>query len=275
MIRGFALAGLAVVFCGAVFGQAGATQLSATPVSFEVADVRVNQGGGAAPSGKFLPGGRLDLRELTLKQIIGIAYDVDEDMVSGGPNWLDSDHFDVVAKADPKSSRENLRLMLQTLLADQFKLVVQQTEKVVPVYALVVRKGGPKLQATTSDDSAKRVCRRENPDEPNRLGIHLACSKVTMAEFAVELANRGKSYFDVPIVDMTELKGAYDLKLLWTPKRALEGQKAEDGTVISEPAGGLSIFDALQAQLGLKLEARKIPMPMIVVDRVQRLSDDR
>jgi uncharacterized protein (TIGR03435 family) len=103
------------------------------------------------------------------------------------------------------------------------------------------------------------------------MGIRVACTRITMAELAEQVANRAGAYVDLPVVDLTGIEGAYDLKLLWTPKAALEGRKAPDGTVITEPAGGLSIFDALQAQLGLRLEQRKHPMPLIVVDRVERV----
>lgn len=96
-----------------------------------------------------------------------------------------------------------------------------------------------------------------------------------MADLAEELPNRAGAYIDLPMVEFTDLKGAYDFKLVWTPKAALEGRKATDGTVVTERAGGLSVFDPLQAQLGLKLERRKLPMPLIVVDRVERVPTDR
>jgi len=266
MIRTVTVAGLAALWCGAVFGQP-----AATPLSFEVADVQVSKPGGPEPSGNFLPGGRVELHKVTMKEMIAAAYKVEDDMVAGGPDWLSADHFDIVAKANPKSTENDLRAMLQTLLVERFKLAVHQDKKVVQVYALVVGKGGPKLQESAADDSVKTGCKRDNPNEPNRLGIRIACTKMTMADFAEELPNRAAAYIDLPIVDLTELKGAYDFKLVWTPKAALEGRKAPDGTVITEPAGGLSIFDALQTQLGLKLEQRKHPMPVIVVDRVERV----
>jgi uncharacterized protein (TIGR03435 family) len=264
----FGIAGLAVLASRAVFCQ------TATPPSFEVADIRVNQDAGEEPSGRFLPGGRLELRRFSLKEIISTAYNVEDDRVEGGPSWLASDRFDVIAKAAGKPSKDDLYLMLQGLLAERFKLVVRHESKVVPVFALIVKKGGPKFRETTAPESATRVCKRENPDEPNRLGVRVGCSKVTMPEFVIELSNRGKSYIDKPIVDLTGLKGAYDFTITWTPKAALDGRKAADGTVISEPEGGLSLFAALQTQLGLALEERKQPMPLIVVESVQRRPTD-
>jgi uncharacterized protein (TIGR03435 family) len=270
MIRTIAIPLCGALFCSAAFGQA-----AAPPLSFEVADIQVSKAGGPEPSAQFLPGGRVDLRRITLKEMVAAAYKVDDDMVAGGPNWLGSDQFDVVAKAEPKSSDDQLRLMLQNMLAARFKLVVHQDKKVVPVYALVVGKGGPKLRESEAGDSVQKGCKRENPNEPNRLGIRIACTRMTMADLAEELPNRAGAYIDLPMVDLTRLKGAYEFKLVWTPKAALEGRKAADGTVITEPAGGLSVFDALQAQLGLKLEQRKIPMPLIVIDRVERVPTDR
>lgn len=240
-------------------------------LSFDVADVQIAKDATQGPSGDFLPGGRVQLRNVTMKQMITAAYKLQQDMVEEGPAWLDSDRFDIVAKADPKSSIDTLRLMLQTLLAERFKLAVHPDKKVAPVYALVMGKGGPKLTQSASGDAAKKDCQRHGTPAGS---IEMACTGLTMADLAERLPDAAPAYVDLPVVDLTGLKGAYDLKLSWTGRAALEGKKKDDDGNPIPPAGGLSMFDALQAQLGLKLESRKYPMPAIVVDHVERTPTD-
>jgi uncharacterized protein (TIGR03435 family) len=110
---------------------------------FEVADVKASNGMRDAGKIQFLPGGRIDLPNVTVKSLIMLAYDLQEDMIAGGPGWIDSDHFDIVAKAPPDTPRDTLRLMLQPLLAERFKLAIHREDKPMPVYAMVVGKDGP------------------------------------------------------------------------------------------------------------------------------------
>src|SRR5580704_1936669 len=124
----------------AAFGQ------SQTPPSFEVADVKVNKSGEARMAVDFLPGGKLSMRNVPMKVMIVMAYHVRPDAVTGGPGWLESDRFDVVAKALQTTSPDELRLMQRTLLAERFKLAIHTDQKILPAYALVLGKTAPKLE---------------------------------------------------------------------------------------------------------------------------------
>jgi len=165
--------------------------------------------------------------------------------------------------------------MLQTLLAERFKLVIHHDQKAVPVYALLVGKGGPKLKPSAPHDAGKKDCQRQGVVGGVPGMLQVTSTRMTMADLAELLPDTAPAYVDLPVVDLTELKGSYDFKLNWTGRAALEGRRRDaDGNIITEPAGGLSMFDALQAQLGLKLESRKHPMPVIVVDHVERIPTD-
>jgi len=267
MIRTFAAAGLAIFLSGAAFSQ------SAAKLSFDAADIQVSKAPDQGPSADFKPGGRAELRNASLKKMIFEAYGVPENMVIGGPSWLDSDHFDIVAKADPKSTIPELLRMLQTLLVERFKLKIHWDRKVVPVYALVVGKGGPKLKESAAGDG-KRNCQRRAVAGATPGWAELTCTNMTMADLAELLPETAPAYVDLPAVDLTGLKGAYDLKLTWTGRYFLEGTKRDDQGNLLPAAGGFSIFDELQKDLGLKLEQRKLPRPTVVVDSVERTPTD-
>jgi uncharacterized protein (TIGR03435 family) len=222
--------------------------------------VRVNNSGQAGMQGTILPGGQLSVRNMPLKDLIAQAYQAGD--VTGGPSWLDSDRFDILAKAAPSTSEDTLRLMLQTLLAERFKLAIHREQKVMPVYALVAAKGGFKLQAAA--DSGQPKCGRGPGAESLN---HLVCTNFTMADLTAWLPTRiAPSAIDKPVVDLTGLKGAYDIQLDWDPQTMGRNAAADIAT-------GATVFDALEKQLGLKLEERRQPMPIIVIDHVERIKD--
>jgi uncharacterized protein (TIGR03435 family) len=240
MIRAFAFA--ALLSC-ATFGQ-----------TFEVASVKKNTSG-ERPSadGK---GDRLNIYNLPLKFIVAMAYQVPNDRVDG-PSWTENDGFDIIAKPAPDATRDVVFVMLQNLLAERFKLVIHHEQKPVPVYALVVAKNGPKLQPAAPGGSRRTPC---TPD-----GLQLTCQSQnsTMADLAQNLPRWvSMNWFGLPIVDRTGLSGAYDFSLTWTMTR-----KVDDP--VDPP--GLSLFDALQEQLGLKLEQQKAPLDRIVIDHAERV----
>jgi len=230
------------------------------PPSFEVADVKVNKSGEVRMAVDMQPGGKLTMRNVPMKVLIMFAYHVRGEAVTGGPGWLESDRFDVIAKA-PQTGSPDVRRMLQTLLAERFKLAVHTDEKLMPAFALRVGKNGPKLQSTT--DAAVVRDQRCDPGDAPTGQKSVSCQHMTMAVLADTLQELAVKDFPVPIVDQTGLKGAYEFKLIWTP-----ASKATD------PLPGLTIFEAVQEQLGLKLESRKLPLPVIVIDRVERVPTD-
>ena len=250
-----ALANLAVLIPCAGFGQSPSLR-----PEFEVADVKVNHSGQPGVQGGFLPGGQLSVRNIPMKELIVQAYKAGG--VSGGPNWLDSERFDIVAKAPPNTAEDALRLMLQTLLAERFKLAIHREQKSTAVFALVAAKRGFKLQ--TAAGSGRPKC---SPGQGAEGLNHTVCTNFTMADLAAALPTRiAPSFIDRPVVDLTGLKRTYDIQLDWVP-RSPTGNTA-DG------AAGPTVFDALNKQLGLKLEERKLSMPVIVVEHIERVPSE-
>ena len=244
---------LAPILCGLAFAQE-------KPVVFDSADVHVS-----APSmnptfrGGALRGGRFDVRTATMTDLISYAYELDQTYVIGGPSWLDWDRFDVLAKAPVGTTSPDLLKMLQNLLADRFKLVVHKDKKSMPVFALTASKSKPKMKESSS--SGDPQC-QDVPQAPGILRQQvIACKNMTMAKFVDTLMGYGGgTYFSDPVVDQTGLAGSYDFELKWTQRNRL----AQTG------ADGVSLFDAVDKQLGLKLEATKTPMPVVIVDSVNQ-----
>jgi uncharacterized protein (TIGR03435 family) len=163
--------------------------------------------------------------------------------------------------------------MLRTLLEQRFKLKVHKEDQPVPVYALTLPKKNPKLKP--SDGSARSAC---------KIGVDYGlrtytCQGTTMAQFAEKIRQVASGYLDHPVVDLTGLTGAYDFAVTWTGAGRLKaaggrggeaGQPVGAAPVASEPSTGLTIFESVDKQLGLKLAAQKHPMPVVVVDHVER-----
>jgi uncharacterized protein (TIGR03435 family) len=249
MTQALAIAALVAIFSGMTFSQT-----SQSPPAFEVASVKVNTSGERA-SGDT-KGDKLTLYNMPMKVIIAMAYQVPNDRVVG-PAWLDTDGFDIVAKVPPDSTAATLWPMLQSLLAERFKLAAHHEQTPVPVYALVVGKKGPTLHEASADSQVKSTCSRE--------GTQLTCQnqKLTMADLAQNLPRWvSRDWFGLPIVDQAGLHGVYDFSLTWTLTN-----KADES--LDPPA--ISLFDALQDQLGLKLEQRKVSVDRIVVDHAERV----
>ena len=257
--RVIALAKLAIFMSSAGFCQSPA----ALP-EFEVADIKVNISGQNGIQGNMLPGGQLSLRNMPLKELILQAYKAGD---VRGPSWLDSDRFDIIAKAAPNTSADTLRLMLQKLLAERFKLAFHREQKLTAVFALVAAKGTVKLQAAAGAGEPK--CGRG----PGSEGLnHTVCTNFTMTDLADWLPTRiAPSFIDRPVVDLTGFKGTYDIRLDWVP-RSIVGNAADAAT--ADVAAGATVFDALKKQLGLKLEQRKLPMPVIVIDHIERVQTE-
>jgi uncharacterized protein (TIGR03435 family) len=240
----------AVVLSGAAFGQA-----TGTAPAFDIADVHASASAAnpfSLVSGGFLRGGRYDLRKATMLDLIRIAYGVDADKVVGGPSWLELDRFDISAKAPPTTPPETVNLMLQSLLADRFKLVLHKDTRPLPVFALTMGKGKPKLKE--ADGSGEGGCR----SQPQSGYAMVACRNMTMETFAQSLRGIASDYLRNPVVDSTGLKASWDFDLKWNPRSRIPQPGAER----------ITIFDAIDKQLGLALEPQEIPTPVLVVDRV-------
>ena len=232
----------------------------AQPPAFEAASVKANHSGDVRMSVDFQPGGRFDARNVPMRILIALAYHVRPDAVTGGPAWLGSERFDIVAKAAQTTPPDEIRRMLQTLLAERFKLETHADRKVLPAYALRVAKTGPKLQTS---DPGLLTARRCSPAEAIPGQKHVACQHMSMALFADSLQELAMRDVDAPVVDQTGLEGSFEFQLAWTPGIA--------NAAVPDAGAGPSLFEALERQLGLKLENAKLPLPVIAVDRLERV----
>jgi uncharacterized protein (TIGR03435 family) len=223
--------------------------------SFEVASIRPNKSGERAADFEILPT-RLTVRNATIRAMIMFAWHVRLDQMTGGPAWVDTDHFDVDAKTPgPGASLAEERQMMRNLLADRFKLAIQTGEKIMPVFVLEPAKGGAK--PPSSPDSGPQSCGPVALVDGKR---QVTCQHMTMASLVDVLPGFAPAFIDLPVVDQTGLDGQYEISLAWVPAK---GDSPGD-----QP--GPTVFDALR-DIGLKLERRTHAMPTIAIDHIDRI----
>ena len=255
MTRTFVCFTLAVALAGDAFPQS-----TPTP-AFDAADVHVSAKAPNAYMTTGFRGGRYEVRKATMLDLIRAAYGVDSYKIAGGPGWLEIDRFDVFAKAPVNATPEVLNQMLQGLLAERFKLVVHNETKSIPTFFLTEK---AKKNMKKSDDSpGPRGC-QFTPASPADATTYdtLVCHNATMQALINELRYPAAPYLGVgPVLDKTNVEGGWDFNLKWTRRAQLQ-QAGPDG---------FTIFDALDKQLGLKLESQNAPTPIIVVDHVNRI----
>jgi uncharacterized protein (TIGR03435 family) len=276
-MRTFAWVGVVCLMAGAVFSQSVGTAPTTAPApKFEIADVH------PTPNlalqylrGPFYRAGRYELRVASMVGLICTAYGIDNDKVLGGPNWLENDFFDIVAKGPPDAKPETVKLMLQSLLADRFKLKLHYETRPSSGHALTVGKKQGLKEADGSGETgckvtAKAAERGAAPgDGPQLPTIVSTCRNTTMAAFAEGLRNLpgAQQYLGRnPVVDRTELKGAWNFTFQYTPNLVL-AQAATGGITATQAASsGITLFEAIDKQLGLKLEPAEVSATVIVVD---------
>jgi uncharacterized protein (TIGR03435 family) len=172
--------------------------LAQTPQpTFEVVDIKPSDPSNPTPRGKgrVLPGGRIELPGGTLKELIMFAYGVQEDMISGGPDWATRDRYDVVAKGPENASPEAVRPMLQALLADSFKLTIHRVDKVQSAFVLTLGKRPPRY---IEGDGGRQQCAWSVLES----GLNRReCHNLSMAEFARQLPGTGNLGIDLPVID--------------------------------------------------------------------------
>lgn len=273
---------LATIACSALFAQS-----ANTPLTFEVASVKPSALSGPGPVPmqiQMMPGGGLRANNVTLILLLTLAYDVRDFQITGGPSWLASERYDIQARSGSasdapasadamrnmtdeqrKTYQEQMRQRLRALLADRFQLVIHHETKEVPVYALVVAKGGPRFQEA-KEGAPNNGRMRLGRGEVNGDGVQM--------DFVAQvLSNQVRR----PVLNRTGLKGKYDIKLTWTPDmpQGFGPPGAPPPGVEAPPPpdpNGPTIFTAVQEQLGLKLESQKGPVDMIVIDRAEKAS---
>jgi uncharacterized protein (TIGR03435 family) len=228
-------------------------------LEFDAASVRVNVAG---PDGRGRANvndapGRLTIVNASLKSIIAYAYHVQPSQVSG-PTLLDAEYYDIVASVASAATQDQLRLMLQKLLLERFKLVSERKTQVALAYVLIPGKGSSRLHVSTENGEAGGEARG---------AALINIKRVTMEKFAELLSYPLKT----PVVDMTGLIGVYDFKLDIVPYLDRGDSGGVDETKLDIPT---ILSQAVEEQLGLKLQQRRVPIMMLVIDHVEKPSEN-
>ena len=264
--------------------------LAAAPQQFEVASVKVNTSPIAKTAIQTQPGGRFTATSVTLRQLIRTAYDLQEYQIASGPGWLATDRFDIVAKADGAGQGDPFQaekdggpsrgqLMLRTLLAERFKLVVHTEARELPIYALMPARSdgrfGPQMQRSPRDCDAPNADKAGDaspPGAPPPCGMRafpgtILAGGATLAELAKALSTLAGRV----VLDRTGLADRFAFTLRWTPDQIPPGFERKASAIGLPPidTDGTSIFTAVREQLGLKLESQKGPVDVLVIDRAE------
>ena len=222
----------------------------ATPQSpeFETASIHPNHCG-TSPAGMRLTGGQLTILNAPLQRILGAALAIGEDRIDSllaGPPWITTECYDITAKLPPGASTAQFAPMLQALLRERFAMSFHRETRDVPAYALIVSKSGLKAQPAKPGG---RTGFRIRPG-------HIESESATMAGLTDKLSRLA----DRPAVDKTSLTGNYEFRLDWAPDPTL-----------NDAGSGPSLYTAIEEQLGLKLDARKEPMEVVVIDQIAKV----
>jgi uncharacterized protein (TIGR03435 family) len=313
---------LCAVLLAALLGVCGIAlaQTSAPLPKFEVASIRPAKPN-ARGSRLWLPPGRFTANNVTTKMLIEFAYNykrpgiaLKDDQILGAPKWISSDRFDIDAKVEDllveqeekkllfNQWADQIRLMVQAMLADRFKLKVSQETKELPIYVLVIAKHGPKLTKSTVQPPGPLGARP--PGSGPRRGPMIRISNGELTAVGVLGSDLASAISDLPgiggrkVVDQTGLQGRYDFTLKWTPERGrmfggpgpggpagaggavtagqgapspagAGGAQSAAGTPVAPDSSGPSIFTAVQQQLGLRLKPEKGPVEVLVIDHIE------
>jgi uncharacterized protein (TIGR03435 family) len=248
---------LAVMLLFAMAAMPAASQTPAQKPSFEAASIKPSKAAPGSPSGIRSVPGRVIGSNVTLKRCIRGAYDVPETLIFGAPKWVDDERYDIEANTAGPASDAELMIMLQSLLAERFHLVFHREQRQMSGYALVVTKGG--LKAERSAEGTKATTNAN----------FSAGSIDAQASTITNLAQKLSDALHVSVADSTKVEGAFNFKLSWNPK---DVTAPASKSVVESSAP--SIFTALEEQLGLKLESSKRPVEALVIDSVQRPSEN-
>ena len=288
--------GLAAIVAPIIIGAFGALPIRAQSqpagrLAFAAASIRENKSPQGGMNFQFLPGGRFVARGVPLAIVVAAAYDVpfQPSRLTGGPDWMYRTAFDIEATAEEgaipagastKVRDEKIRLMLQTLVADRFKMTIRRAMKDLPVYAIVVRNGGPKLQKSSIDEKNctsqattigdRRSCHSFEGGQGR--GVH--GEAVTISDLVSWIS----IWADRPIIDKTGLTQLYNIQTDgWVPirprpPRPLGQEPSAEDLAFGDPARPtlFQIFD----QLGLKVESQTGPVEILVIEHAERPSEN-
>jgi uncharacterized protein (TIGR03435 family) len=272
MLRAAAIASLLVSSCCAV-AQSGSPR-----PEFEVASIKLNKSADSRVMVIPATGGRFTATNIPLQYLVTAAYRIQKDyQLSGAPPWLPSERYDIEAKAEGDPSFDAMLVMLQTLFEDRLQLKFHRVTKELPVYALVVSKPGKLHQSEGNCAPPHEALPPREPVKlaaapcrfmilPGRLGSQNAAMK--------QLTDALSRLTDRIVLDKTNLTGEYDINLEFTGDQGEFQAPAAAGLTPTPDANRPSLFTALQEQLGLKLESQKGPVEMIVIDHIERPSEN-
>ena len=280
-------------------------------LEFDVASIKPNNTGGGRVSMRFLPGGSYEATNVTLRAMIQQAYRMSERQVIGGPGWLETDRFDILAKSPPGAVQAQFPERMQALLVERLNLKTHRETREMPIYALVLARNdgrlGPQIvtspvdcspgaapaargRANISPPAAAGAGGRQQMPMPGMpalgtdprpcgimMGTRLSGGGTTMAG----IANMLQNYTGRLVEDRTGLSGAFDFDLAFTPDPALRG-RGPGGGLPAQPGApgptddpdGVSIFTAVQEQLGLRLESTRGPVEVLVIDSAERPAEN-
>lgn len=202
--------------------------------------------------------GYIVMKNQTLRGLVGIAYSLTEERILGGPRWAEVDRFDVEARAAGPAKDQELLIMLQNLLTERFQLRVHDETKSTSGFALVVAKGGLKIQPDETDGGSGWNGGRGK----------IVVRRISMAKVADILM----PLLGAPVVDMTDTKGRFSFTLEWAPEN--ERPRAGPDGVVPEPPTGPSLFTTLAQDLGLKLEGKTLATKTVMIDKAEKPSEN-
>ena len=260
------------------------THSAASTSGFEVASIKPSDPGGGGMQIGVTPGGMFTGKNVTVKALIQQAYEIRDFQVSGGPAWLDTERYDIAAKGGGTGVSEDeirkwtdeqrgaleaqFRLKVQMLLEDRFQLKVHRDTKELPVYVLIVGRNGPKITPASGDDVTRSALKMRRGDAGKS---EITGTRVPLAKLIQTLSGLvGRT-----VLDHTGLKGNYDFKIVFTPDLELQsgsGDRPDPAPAIG--TDGPSIFTALQEELGLRLEAQKGMVQVLVIDSAKKASEN-
>jgi bla regulator protein BlaR1 len=307
MLRAAAIAGVAALVVLAISPLRAVSgsrlQAPAAGPTFEVASVKPNKSNDGRVFFQNQPGGRFTATNVTLRMLIRQAYQLQDFQISGGPGWLNDDHFDIVAKADAAqldaflaeqhTGPTPIQLMIRGLLSERFNLAVHNETKDLPIYALVLARAdgrlGPDLKKSEIDCAAFMAAGRgrgrggpppappapgDRPGTPGSLGSMSCGFRIGIGNIVAggaslsQLASSLSMFTGRVVLDKTGLAGGFDISLTWTPEQGPQRPPGAPDVAPIDP-NGPSIFTALQEQLGLKLDGQRGPVEVLVIDRAE------
>jgi bla regulator protein blaR1 len=275
-----------------------AAMAQASTDTFDVASIKPSDPNSHNVNFNSSPG-LINISGATAKLLIQEAYDVRDTQISGGPGWVGVDRFDIMAKIvreavapgtakpseDQAAAAARQRERLRNLLADRFRLKTRRETRELTVYALTIAKNGPKIKKSKADDPAPTIADNKEPG-PGRGSVmrvgrgQIAVQAIPLSDLARVLSQQlGRT-----VIDKTGLEGDYDFTLEWAPDQGSgspfggpaepSAKETGQGSAGGSESGGPTLFAAIQEQLGLKLESQKAQVEMLVIESIEKPSEN-